>query len=86
MDLAGFEMFLTYSIGLCAVLALVSPAIGWRRRGRQTLFLSTGFLAMAGVLYGLREGWPTPGIVALAVVLVILLGLDALTRSAKSAE
>lgn len=41
---------------------------------------------MAGVLYGLREGWPTPGIVALAVVLVILLGLDALTRSAKSAE
>ncbi len=80
MDLQGFEAFLTYGIGLCAVLALLSPIFNWRRRGRQTLFLAVAFLAMAGVLWGLREGWPTAGIAAMGVVLVVLLGLDALTR------
>lgn len=80
MDLQGFEGFLTYGIGLCGVFALLSPLIGWRRRGRQTLVLAFAFLAMAAVLWGLRENWPTPGVVLAGVVLVVLLGLDALTR------
>jgi len=80
LDLQGFEGFLTYGIGLCGVFALLSPLIGWRRRGRQTLVLAFAFLAMAAVLWGLRENWPTPGVVLAGVVLVVLLGLDALTR------
>lgn len=80
MDLQGFEGFLTYGIGLCGVFAILAPLIGWRRRRRQTLILGVAFLAMAAVLWGLREGWPTPGVALAAVVLVVLLGLDALTR------
>lgn len=81
MDLQGFEGFLTYSMGLCGVFAILAPLIAWRKRGRQTLILSAAFIAMAGVLFALRSGWPNLAVGALALVLVALLAADALTRS-----
>lgn len=80
MDLQGFEGFLTYGIGLCGIFSILAPIIGWRKRGRQTLLLGFAFLAMAGVLWGLRENWATAAVGVMAFVLVVLLALDALTR------
>lgn len=80
MDQQGFEAFLTYSIGLCGVFAILAPMIAWRKRGRQSLVISGAFVAMAAVLFALRSGWPNLAVGALAVVLVVLLGADVLTR------
>jgi hypothetical protein len=82
---ADFDFFLTSTIALCAVMALINLLL-IRRRGASGLFMAGAFLAVGAGAFAFRARAPQPVVVAAGVLAVVLLALDAAYRMGGSRQ
>ncbi len=85
MSSADFELFLSGSMALCAVLALLT-LLRIRSRGLAALLLSGAFLAFGATLYLLKTAAPQPLFIAAAVLTGVLLVADFAVRAGQQEE
>jgi NADH:ubiquinone oxidoreductase subunit 6 (subunit J) len=83
MTFNEFDLFLTAGFWLCVVMSGVS-FLRWRSRRWSALFLGLAFLAMAGLLHGLRVGLPEGWIIALGALMVLFLMADYVSRTGRT--
>lgn len=87
MTNAEFDLFLSGSMGLCALFALIN-LIRLKKRGASAIFLSLSFLAMGLFVFGMRsdQAWDQTKLIMVLVIVGIFLVLDVLYRSKQRSE
>ena len=76
---------LVYASGVSLVFALLWMFRFGKDRARGAL-MGMAFIFMGGVMYGFSAGWSQFAVIAMLAVVLLLLAVDVVVRSARKAE
>ena len=85
MNSVQVQPFLAVGVVICAIMAVVS-SLRYKSRGVSAYIMAFAFAVLGAAMLADFLQWPTPVMVGLIIVLVVLLGADFAARSAYQAK